>query len=88
MKVIVWVKTYSSGNEEHKVYFLKDKTDQELKDALRELWEREVNAPEYDIDAYIEDTWFEQSDIDADAQVMSDDWTLHMWTQEVKEELQ
>lgn len=87
MKVIVWYKNYFNGEEEHRTYYLKDKTDSELVDALRELWERELNTPEYDIDEFIEDTWFESSDTSAKAQVMNDKWVLNMWTEEVKEEL-
>ena len=87
MKVIVWYKTYACGEEEHKVYYLKDKSDSELIDALRELWEKELNTPEYDIDSHIEDTWFETAEATASAQVMDDDWTLSMWIEEVKEEL-
>lgn len=83
MKVIEWNKTYFNGEEEHRTYYLKDKTDSELVDALRELWEREVNDPDYDIEEHLEETFFEETS----ATVEEYGWYIHMWIEEVKEEL-
>ena len=83
MKVIIWQKVYVDKLDEYKVYYLKDKSDRELQDALRELWERELNKPDYDIDEHLEETFFEETR----ATVEGYGWWIHMWIEEVKEEL-
>ena len=79
MKVIIWHKTNHHKEDEIKVYYLGDKTDREMQDALRTLWENELNQPDYDIDAHLEDTFFEETR----AVVTDYDWFIDMWIDEV-----
>ena len=84
MKAIIWHKTNHNKEDEIKVYYLRDKTDKELQAALRELWEKELNKPEYDIDEHLEDTWFEETR----ATVADYDSFIDMYIDEVKTTLE
>ena len=81
MKVIIWHKTNFHDQDDIKVYYLGDKTDREMQDALRELWEKELNKPGYDIDEHLEDTFFEETS----AHVADYDWYIDMWIDKTEE---
>lgn len=80
MKIIVWHKTNHYKEDEIKVYYIGDKTDKEMQDALRVLWEKEINKPEYDIDEHLEDTFFEETR----AHVADYDYFIDMYIDEAK----
>lgn len=84
MKVIIWHKTNFHKEDEVNVYSLEGKTDKEMSDALRSLWEKELNTPEYDIDAHRDETYFEETS----ARVTNYDWYIDMWIDEVKEAIE
>ena len=81
MKIIIWHKRNFTKEDEIKVYSLGNCSDEEAQAKLRELWERELNKPEYDIDEHLEDTFFEE----VSATVKDYDWEIKMWIDILKE---
>lgn len=83
MKIIIWHLTNFHDEDDVKVYYLGDKTDREMQDALRELWERELNRPNYDIDEHLEETYFDGTS----ARVTDYSWFIDMWITEAEEKI-
>lgn len=81
MKIIIWHKTNHHTEDEIKVYCVDGMSERESQDFLRNLWEKELNAPEYDIDEHLEDTYFEETS----ARVTDYDWFIDMWIDETSE---
>ena len=61
MKVILRETMELGHQTESEVLYYGEKTGEELKQILRELWEKILNAPDYDLDANEEEYWYEEN---------------------------
>jgi len=78
MKIIIWHKTNYLSEDEIKVYSLEGKSEKESRYLLKELWQKEIEKTNYDIDEHIEETYFDETN----AKIKNYDGCIDMWIEE------